>query len=368
MFGARVIGAAQWLLVGTCLLGCAPAPNPDLAPTTSAAVSARQTAPVPSLSAGTGDAGAPEDAGPPPPPAPPAISAIDAEDIVFPLGVPRDIKVRCPKPAEPENKADRSKTDAHIRCLLGDFLAEDAKSRDLALAMFDRSGHVVGVIREQTMDGGFRGMLRLVPEPPVRHFVKHLGWVKFGMDEIDTFFTGLKAHVPATSGARYRHAALAFRFFRSVGRTTPSAYATGWEVAYNVSGSLHSSKEAVRDTLFHEIFHLNDADHGAWSSRTLQSLYDDLLARCGKKTACLTPYAPTKTMVRNGTYYAFHEEHVAEYAAELASRYFIEHRAILAGNKLSAPAFKCGPKENKRAWDLLVDAFFGVDLVPACPP
>lgn len=36
--------------------------------------------------------------------------------------------------------------------------------------------------------------------------------------------------------------------------------------------------------------------------------------------------------------------------------------------KLSRPAFKCGPAENARAWQSLVDEFFaGHDLVPACP-
>jgi hypothetical protein len=73
-------------------------------------------------------------------------------------------------------------------------------------------------------------------------------------------------------------------------------------------------------------------------------------------------------MVRGGTYYAFQPGNgVPEYAAELAIRYYREHRALLAGRRLPAPAFKCGNEHNGRAWRLLVEEFFaGVDLVPAC--
>src|SRR5690606_9231625 len=125
------------------------------------------------------------------------------------------------------------------------------------------------------------------------------------------------------------------RFFRSVGRTTPSAYASGWTVAYNVSGSLHTSADAVRETMFHETFHLNDTAHGRWSATALTSHYRAILDRCTRgamlETACLRPYAPNETMVRGGTYYAFQPGNgVWEYAAELAIRYYREHRDVLA--------------------------------------
>jgi hypothetical protein len=56
----------------------------------------------------------------------------------------------------------------------------------------------------------------------------------------------------------------------------------------------------------------------------------------------------------------------SKYAAELAIRWYREHRAITKKLPRVAP-FKCGPKENGEAWRLIVDEFFGgVDLVPAC--
>lgn len=74
---------------------------------------------------------------------------------------------------------------------------------------------------------------------------------------------------------------------------------------------------------------------------------------------------------RGGTYYAFQPNNgasVHEYAAELATRWYLEQRAIQRREKLDRPAFKCGPAENERAWRLLVDEFFGgADAVPACP-
>ncbi len=76
-------------------------------------------------------------------------------------------------------------------------------------------------------------------------------------------------------------------------------------------------------------------------------------------------------MVRGGTYYAFQPgngEAVHEYAAELALRWYLEQRTVRRGDKLRRPAFKCGPPENRRAWDALVAEFFGgADAVPACP-
>ncbi len=184
------------------------------------------------------------------------------------------------------------------------------------------------------MDGGFRGRIHLVPEPPIGKHRRHLAWIAAARRDFDAFFTGDRAL--ATARVRYRHGPLAYRFFRSVGRTTPSAYAEGWTVSYNVSGSLHASAEAVRDTVFHEVFHLNDQDHGDWSPRALGATFDAIVARCGTRVACLRPYAPGDTMVRGGTYYAFQPdngESVHEYAAELALRYFREQRAALAGAK-----------------------------------
>ncbi|MEQ1854328.1 MAG: hypothetical protein ABMA01_22385, partial [Chthoniobacteraceae bacterium] len=140
---------------------------------------------------------------------------------------------------------------------------------------------------------------------------------------------------------------------------------------YNVEGSLLTTAPGVLETLFHELFHNNDFDHGDWSAKTLQTDYDAIIAKCKTKVACLTPYAPNKTRVKaTGNYYAFQPNNgngVHEYAAEMAVRYFTEQRQMLRDGKLAKPAFKCGPAENARSWQALVTEFFGGrDLVPAC--
>jgi len=250
--------------------------------------------------------------------------------------------------------------------------AGDGQAGKSALALYDEAGTVAGIEEPHMMDGGWRGMLKLVPEPPVGRHRRHLVWLLGAAQDFNQWFADL--HRDKKTKARYRHQPLELRFFRSVGRTTPSAYASGWTVAYNVSGSLHSSAKAVRETMFHELFHLNDRDHGNWSEQHLTPIYDSIVTRCTNKwnklnTACLRPYAPHHVMVRGGTYYAFQPGNgVWEYAAELATRYYVEHREIFAGRRLAKPAFKCGPEENARSWTLLVDEFFGgIDHIPACP-
>ncbi len=184
------------------------------------------------------------------------------------------------------------------------------------------------------------------------------------MTEIDKFFTAF----PTAPSYRWRD--LRFEFVRSVGKRTPSAYAGGWIVTYNVVGSLLTSDTGVLETLFHELFHENDEAHGDWSAKTLNTDYDAIVAKCGTKMSCLAPYAPNSTTVRGGTYYAFQPDNgntVHEYAAELAVRYFDEQREMKVTGKLAKPAFKCGPAENARAWKAVVDEFFaGRDLVPPC--
>src|SRR6185295_13327461 len=110
----------------------------------------------------------------------------------------------------------------------------------------------------------------------------------------------------------------------------------------------------VLETIVHEMFHLNDFDHGEWSAKTLQTDYDAIVRKCGTKVGCLAPFAPGTTKVRaTGTYYAFQPNNgngVHEYAAELAVRYFREQSEMLRDKKLKRPAFKCGPAENTRAW------------------
>lgn len=260
-----------------------------------------------------------------------------------------------------------------VECLIDRAYQGDAKARQLARALWKDSGDLAGVGPDELMDGGYRGQIHLVPQLPTGGHRRHLAWVVEATRSIDRFFTDLFAEHAAPS---YRWRNLAFRFVRSVAKRTPSAYATGWAVEYNVEGSLLTSAAGVRETLIHELFHVNDEDHGDWSGKTLKADYDAIVARCAsaaspaRSIACLAPYAPGTTKVRGGTYYAFQQnngEPVHEYAAELAVRYFTEQGEMLAGGKLSRPAFKCGPAENARSWRALVDEFFaGRDLVPAC--
>jgi hypothetical protein len=256
-----------------------------------------------------------------------------------------------------------------VPCLIENAYRADSKARTLALTLFRATGDVAGVGPEEVMDGGFRGTIQLVPQLPINRYRKHLLWVNDGMMSIDRFFDGLFTE-PATPN--YRWQALEFRFVRSLVKHRPSAYAFGWTIEYNVEGSLNISEKGVRETLFHELFHLNDEAHGDWSARHLGQDYQAILDKCGVQPTlrCLAPYAPNDTRVRGGTYYAFQQNNgntVHEYAAELAVRYFKEQSELLATGKLSRAPFKCGPAQNARAWNALVSEFFaGRDLTPAC--
>jgi hypothetical protein len=220
---------------------------------------------------------------------------------------------------------------------------------------------------DEIMDGGYRGKIHLVPQLPTGRYKKHLTWATQAFVDIDAFFTGLDLPDPPP----YRWRNITLDFVRSVGKHTPSAYASGWTITYNVEGSLLTSAAGVRETLFHELFHLNDEQHGGWSEHTLATDYAAIVKKCGIKPKCLAPYAPNDTMVRaSGTYYAFQPNNgsgVREYAAELAVRYWKEQREIAGAGRLTHRAFKCGPPENARAWQALVGEFFGGhDAVPAC--
>ncbi len=250
--------------------------------------------------------------------------------------------------------------------------AGDAAAQRAALSLFDTDGDVVDVLPAQTMDGGYRGTIPLVPALPVGANRKHLAWVAGAFADFDSFF----AAIAARGAPRYRWRGLTLLFYRSVGNTTPNAFAEGWTVAYNVNGSIDTSADAARETLFHEVFHLNDADHCAggapcadWSTSHVASLQESIERKCGTRTACLAPYAPTSTIVRRGTYYAFQPGNDArEYAAEVALRWYREQRAVVRGERPVAPSFKCGPEENRRAWEAIAGEFFGgVDLTPPCP-
>ncbi|MBX3213839.1 MAG: hypothetical protein KF850_17500 [Labilithrix sp.] len=275
--------------------------------------------------------------------------------------------------------------DARVRCLFDLRYRGDAKAAGLAHELFVKWRVVAGVEVAHTMNGGYRGMIRLEPAVPTGAERKHLEWIVTAMRDFDDSFAALDrraAGAEVSRSKRFRFEPITLRFMRSVAARTPSAYAHDWTVAWNLAGSLHRSADAVRETLFHEIFHLNDYAHPppggeAWSPSALGATFDAVVKKCGTSIACLGPYSPNDTIVRGGTYYSFQPGNgVREYAAELAVRYYREQRAELRGSKAESPTgrppagaarFKCGPPENARAWALMRDEFFGgVDVVPAC--
>jgi hypothetical protein len=289
----------------------------------------------------------------------PPIGAGRAQELLFgPLPDPR-AEASCVATVDTDEAS-------RIRCLLARRYAGDPDAFKLAAELYRRTGSVAGLLPEQDFEGGYRGIIHLVPHVPQGETRKHLAWVSAALLGFDDFFADIEAQAGAP--ARYRWQALQLRFYRSVKKRTPAAFAHGWTVSYNVNGTLNHGPGVVRDLLFHEIFHLNDYDHENWSSTALGEIFDGLVARCGTRIKCLTPYAPGWLKVRGGTYYAFMPGNgVVEYAAELAMNYLREQLAMQAGRGVKQP-FKCGPPENGRAWKLLVDEFFaGVDRVPACP-
>jgi hypothetical protein len=278
----------------------------------------------------------------------PKVSRALAQDILFLAEKPL-------APCDTGSEADQ------ITCLIAARYAKDAAAAKLTKSLYASSGTVMGILPEQDFDGGYRGKLHLIPQLPVGANRRHLEWAAGALSDFDSFFTDLGGK------PNYRWRALDFRFFESVKRRTPSAYAVDWAIAYNVSGSLFGSEAGVRGTLFHEVFHLNDQAHGNWSQRALGAIYDRIVAKCGVAVKCLEPYTPDSIKVKGGTYYDFQPGNgVGEYAADIARRYYAEHRALLRKEK-PLKAFKCGPAENQKAWALVVQEFFGgVDLVPEC--
>jgi hypothetical protein len=260
---------------------------------------------------------------------------------------------------------------AKIICLL-ERRYPNKKDAALFITLYNTVGVVAGVELAHTREVGYRGIIQFVPEPPIGAYQQQLLWVLEGFTDIDTmlrsFETIAKQELP------FRWTDLELKFYRTIKRKTPNAYATRWEVAYNVVGSMFTSQAVVTETLVHEIFHLNDEEHGVWSVKVLNTNYLKILKECavkGKKvpdTKCLTPYSPGSVKVTGGTYYSFQPGNdVREYAAELALRYYQEQHAYWREDKKKPKPFKCMTQDNADNWKLFVDEFFlGIDLVPEC--
>jgi hypothetical protein len=342
------------VLLGLSLLACGAGDRPP-APRAIAAVM-----PPPASVA------APIDPAPPSPaPAPaaevaigPDLRAEDAERVLF---LATDLRTDAVRRVCPASLA----TEPRIRCLLALRYEDEPPSRELALTLYAETGNLAGLLPEETSDDGRGGKVHLLPARPIGANREQLGWILDAFRGYRRFLTQLAALGPVT----FRDRPVDLRFFYSESKQAPSAFAVQKNLGYNLYGVVNISAEAVRDTLFHEVFHLNDGWREGWSARALAPIHARIVARCGKKSACLAPYSPTETMM-DGAYYAFAGRGAArEYAAELALRYYRESRAILEGKPLPARPFKCGPAENKEAWRLLVREFFGgVDPVPECPP
>jgi hypothetical protein len=360
-------------LVGVVAVACSQKPSRTIEGTVDAsdASSVSSGPPVADASATTADLHVPDAAGGTPVVAPPQMPDPSFDEIVNVLFADKastaPILAACPASLP---------ADARIRCLYDERYKGDAKATSIAHELYVKWRIVAGVEVAHTMNGGYRGMIRLEPAVPVGADRKHLEWVAGAMADFDVFFTELEKARAAQSDAGgrasgpkpYRFRPITLRFMRSVAARTPAAYAHDWTVAYNFVGTLNISADAVRETMFHEIFHLNDAAHGEWSPGALGAVFDVVAKKCGTAIPCLAPYTPNDTIVRGGTYYSFQPGNgVMEYAAELALRYYREQRAALRSLP-KVKAFKCGPPENAKAWALMRDEFFGgVDAVPACP-
>lgn len=310
---------------------------------------------LPPIDAGDHDAARAPDAG-----APHAASEAPAPVAVpFAWLEPSELRARA--------TAQCAATRGEPSCVFAASFSGDAQARRAAEALWARHRIVATSAERHELDGGYRGVLELLPQLPEGKERAHLERVLDAFDRQARFFEQLEGRA-GRERLRYRYRPDVVRFVRSREGTRPSAYASGWTVTYNVRGFLLQSAAGVDETMFHEVFHLNDAAHGRFSERALAPIFDRVVARCATKTPCLAPYSPGTTKVRNGTFYSFQPGNgVGEYGAELSLRYYLETRAALAGAPLAAKPFKCGPRENGEAWRALVDEMFGgVDVTPSC--
>lgn len=283
------------------------------------------------------------------------------------------IQVIFPQDANNEYSICSASPYDYVPCLLNLSFANDPDAGAIAVDIWRRFGWLSGIILPHEMDGGWRGLIQLEPERPIHNERKHLQWIYESGQDLNLVLESLQDLSKTKINFRIRD--IAFKFMRSVNRTTPNAVAVSpWNVNYNLAGSLLKSHKGVFELVAHEVFHLNDIrPEGWWSDQALTTIYKKIVALCHpeRKAAaseCLKPYAPNHMKVRNSTYYAFIEtSSPTEYAAELNVRYFSEQLEMINHGRLKGPAFKCLTSENALAWKKLKTEFFnGVDLTPPC--
>ena len=181
---------------------------------------------------------------------------------------------------------DCSKHADPVACLIDARFAKDSKAQALAdrpLRARAVTSPRLGV--DEIMDGGFRGKIHLVPEPPIGKYRKHLEWVSAAAGSLDDFFT------KQFDGKRSRTIAGATSRFASCARSASTRRAPTrdlgandvWTIEYNVEGSLLTSETGVRETIVHELFHINDEAHKDWSQHTLANDFNAIVKKCGTK-------------------------------------------------------------------------------------
>lgn len=263
--------------------------------------------------------------------------------------------------------SDDAPPAAHVECLLAFRFRDDEEAIAIARSLYARTGTMTGVETKGSIKGYGGVAIEVVPALPIGEDRRHLVWADASLAEFSAFVEALSPHAHAPVAFQVRPRAL--RFFRTREPSYPSAYGADGVVGYNLAGPLFTERETAHETLFHELFHLEDERQGNWSSTALVPVFDRIVERCGDDHECLTPYSPHDTVVPGGTYYPFDSRtrDVREYAAELALRYYREHRVLLTGGTLDQSSFKCATEENRLAWSELVETFFGgADLAPDC--
>src|SRR5580700_6618509 len=108
----------------------------------------------------------------------PQLTVLQAEDILF---LQDDLPRSC----------EFGEDAARIRCLISARFAPDPRARAVALDLYDRTGDVAGLSPTETMEGGWRGTLHLVPALPIGKDRAHLEWIADATRDYDDFFESL---------------------------------------------------------------------------------------------------------------------------------------------------------------------------------